>query len=1201
MRFLSIDLRNYGPFLNAPVLDLRGGDRGLHLIVGPNEAGKSTALRAIRALLFDFTRSTPDDHGRDVSTLRIGATLRGESGDEVAFIRRKRGVKLHAVDDQTPLSADALAPLLGKLDEATFVDLFSTDHAELLEGGRAIIRGGGRLGAMLFSAGSGLAQLDKVQASLQDEMDKLFKSRNATLPAINKTLAELKQARKDVVADALPTSDWVDANARWTRLIADRSDVSRQKHEAQAELDRSKSRLGALRILPRRQTVLDRLEARGSTSVLRPGFADVYQQEAEAARTAKHSLANARDALLAAEAALESLGPPDPSLLEADAIQRLHSDLGQYNSARRDRPDLAIKLARVENQARAIRADLPQGAMVPTGGGLGSLRDPIQKLAQEHAALLVKKQKADADLALFDSASPEPLSPGVLPWVPSLEAAIGRAAEPGALELRRLEAWSKLHAAEGQAATSLQGLSLWSGTLDALESLAIPPDATFDRFDAEIGSVDDRIKSAEAERVVLETKRLDIDREADRAKVAGPIPTEADLQTRRSRRDSLWLLIRRAWVDREPLAPAPSKLADDFEGETHLADALSDSLRREADRVAAAAHNEIDRRDLLDRITLWTQTLAGAEADRVALLDRWAELWEPLGIEPLPPREMKNWVKIDRKERIRCAKGIRDARVEVDRISAQIDQLRGELGHALVQVGEPPVAPGESLAAVLARGRIVVDRIGSKVKRDAARGRLAEVATLETAWLDRWKLAVEPIGLPFDASVSTASAVIGRLGDWIDATREAEGLRDDLDDLDAIVRRFADEAGALAGQFGIEAEPSSDGEDEADWQPVVSSMMNRLDRARKANTRRENHLGRISEEQSKQLQAQSALGRANDALAALASEARVSTVDLLPEAIRRSLEVEADLADLRRFDEQLDDFAGSITRAALLEAVAVLDDATLSTRIAELTETLAALEAESSRLGEEIGAARERLDRMNVGPGAHESQQVVQGHIARLGGEVERYARLKLASAVLRTAVEQHRLKNQGPVLDRAGALFARLTAGSFVGLKADLDDNDDPILRGVRGRGQPIKVGEENDTDNDTAAPLVDVAAMSEGTADQLYLALRLASLSVHLDDHPPAPFVVDDILINFDDVRAKAALEALAELSKRTQVLFFTHHDHLAEIARAGLPADVLFVHRLIPKSEVSGNSQSPDQPPPKSRRKRTSSASLTDLQKS
>jgi len=46
--------------------------------------------------------------------------------------------------------------------------------------------------------------------------------------------------------------------------------------------------------------------------------------------------------------------------------------------------------------------------------------------------------------------------------------------------------------------------------------------------------------------------------------------------------------------------------------------------------------------------------------------------------------------------------------------------------------------------------------------------------------------------------------------------------------------------------------------------------------------------------------------------------------------------------------------------------------------------------------------------------------------------------------------------------------------------------------------------------------------------------------------------PFIVDDILIRFDDDRARATLEVLADLSKKTQVLFFTHHARLAELAK-------------------------------------------------
>jgi uncharacterized protein YhaN len=65
----------------------------------------------------------------------------------------------------------------------------------------------------------------------------------------------------------------------------------------------------------------------------------------------------------------------------------------------------------------------------------------------------------------------------------------------------------------------------------------------------------------------------------------------------------------------------------------------------------------------------------------------------------------------------------------------------------------------------------------------------------------------------------------------------------------------------------------------------------------------------------------------------------------------------------------------------------------------------------------------------------------------------------------------------------------------------------------------------------------------------------LRLAAIEHHVETVSPCPVILDDILINSDDARASAALQVIADLAKRTQVLFFTHHRRLAELgANAG-----------------------------------------------
>jgi hypothetical protein len=83
----------------------------------------------------------------------------------------------------------------------------------------------------------------------------------------------------------------------------------------------------------------------------------------------------------------------------------------------------------------------------------------------------------------------------------------------------------------------------------------------------------------------------------------------------------------------------------------------------------------------------------------------------------------------------------------------------------------------------------------------------------------------------------------------------------------------------------------------------------------------------------------------------------------------------------------------------------------------------------------------------------------------------------------------------------------------------------------------------------------------LSEGTADQVYLALRLAGIDQLQRERcaaglTPLPVVLDDVLMAFDDQRAQAALRVMAELAERWQIVVLTHHEHLAEVvSSAGL----------------------------------------------
>ena len=119
MRLLSLELEKFGAFESLRIAFRR--DARLHVVYGPNEAGKSTALAAVGALLFGVPERTsptsPAFRARNcVSAAEIVASRRphfnsaGARGARTRF-RRRRG---------DPLPDEALAPFLGGLSEERF-------------------------------------------------------------------------------------------------------------------------------------------------------------------------------------------------------------------------------------------------------------------------------------------------------------------------------------------------------------------------------------------------------------------------------------------------------------------------------------------------------------------------------------------------------------------------------------------------------------------------------------------------------------------------------------------------------------------------------------------------------------------------------------------------------------------------------------------------------------------------------------------------------------------------------------------------------------------------------------------------------------------------------------------------------------------------------------------------------------------------
>ncbi|MFR6058822.1 MAG: ATP-binding protein [Evtepia gabavorous] len=141
------------------------------------------------------------------------------------------------------------------------------------------------------------------------------------------------------------------------------------------------------------------------------------------------------------------------------------------------------------------------------------------------------------------------------------------------------------------------------------------------------------------------------------------------------------------------------------------------------------------------------------------------------------------------------------------------------------------------------------------------------------------------------------------------------------------------------------------------------------------------------------------------------------------------------------------------------------------------------------------------------------------GGLPRLQGD---YDAIEVAMEALKEADDQLHARFSPQLSQTAAGYFQQLTQGRFSQVALDRSFNV---------------------TVRETGA-LADrpLALLSQGTADQLYLALRLAVADLVLPSPQACPLILDDALLSFDDDRLAVVLHLLTELAEDRQILLFT-----------------------------------------------------------
>ena len=271
MRIQKLEFLAFGPFTQKS-LCFDQGQEGLNIVFGPNEAGKSSALRGLRDALYGIPARSPDNFLHKHQDLRIGFSLQARDGSLLSAVRRKGNAKT-LLDPATeePIGDEPLTRLLSNVSREIYESMFGIDYQALVAGGGQITRLQGQIGETLFSAAGGITRLREVRQELDEQAEALFKA-GGSKPKLNAALRDYAAALK---------------SGRDQRLASKEYDTLRKDHDAtHGELTEVESRLRSLRIdsdrldrldqaLPQvaqRRQCLESLSQSSDSRLLRPGF-----------------------------------------------------------------------------------------------------------------------------------------------------------------------------------------------------------------------------------------------------------------------------------------------------------------------------------------------------------------------------------------------------------------------------------------------------------------------------------------------------------------------------------------------------------------------------------------------------------------------------------------------------------------------------------------------------------------------------------------------------------------------------------------------------------------------------------------------------------------------------------------------------------------------------------------------------------------
>lgn len=1173
MRIDRLDINSYG-HLRERTLKFAKAPAGLTIIVGPNEAGKSTIMRALQAFLFGIDRRTTDDYGAGVRTLSVGGRLRSSDGEKLTAVRTGMASNPLTGPDGEPLPPESVAEFFAFADRSLFSTLFFIDHRELTERSEQLLSSNGEIGRLVFGAGLGSVDLNAVLSALEKRTAALFKpTAGAKTPLANNALIRYRAATKDAKAQRVRSRDWANLDGDLRDALNEISSLRTTRAGLVAQQARLQRVSRALAPTAARSLALEALQQAEDAGVFASdSWAEEVDAGLELVAVAERTIAELSGERTKLAAQLKGISVDESALEHESVIESLVEGVEQFRADRKRHASLVEKVRGYRAEISSLNLQL-QPAAEKEGEFIYSLTPAeerqIERVANNRLVLNEKLERARSE------------HEGLLRRAKALRAKLDELGEPPDTEsLRRTVASAKkldpsapkvaeasrnAALAEAAAQALAQRIALGFAALEEIERLSVPTRARIDNERYHRAELDAKLQRIEEETKDQRTLRDSLTAERERLLAGGELPDRDTLQAARDRRDEGWKLVKQSWL----LTPEPDAIAawsdseelpNAFERAVEIADDVADRRYEHAEQLTELAG--IDRRlaDVDSKLAELALDREHHDSTRAQADDEWKALWDTIGVVADSPESMAEWIE-SFNELITLIGSHRTAQAEAEAlrgssatqatlVSASLTAAGQEANHtdldSLLAQADDYLAAADSLRKSRAKLEAKLS-----AEEDNLPDRAADVLAAEkelTDWQAEWATAAALLNLHPEVEPDEGIATLRLVRELRSAMTALEKEVAQLNEVEATISNYSSRVRHTLEQIAPDllADDPSEG---------VAQLRQQINEARASRSNRDGIQRQIDLLESQSASAQRDKDSALEELDRLRRAQKLDPDVELGEVAGRSHIVDAKRNELAEAEHLLVSVGDGRSVDELLEEVNAYggDSDRVAVELSEITQQIGDLDDKLDQASALKGAKENELNKIDGSGAAADKEQDAEAALAEAAKYVDEYVRTALAAEILADVIAEYGEKHQRPFLNIAAAVFQDLTLGAFSNLLVDADG------------GQQILVAERRNGER------LQTSQLSSGTRDQLYLSLRLAGVRHHLQNcDEPVPLLLDDLLVNFDEDRATAALRVLAELGSDTQVLLFTHERSLAQLAESALGDELCSIVRIEPRSQ-------------------------------